>query len=209
MAPEFASNVAHCGHIPVLLISLRPRAKLSTRHDAHLFTFKGGYLRRRVVGGAAATPLFQSPMKEDADHDYSWACSNCTFQNAAGMWQCEMCSHHKPGESYYCVLVLSKHAAACFVGDSHSLLFFVVDALAGAVVLRMTDSGPAAVQATSTAPLLPMVAGDAGAGKRSRAGLQRQSSREDLPSPQHKKGGTRRTARQEGSSTRLKVGCNF
>ena len=57
-----------------------------------------------------------------------------------------MCSHHKPGESYYCVLVLSKHAAACFVGDSHSLLFFVVDALAGAVVLRMND--------------MPMVAGD-------------------------------------------------
>ena len=42
-----------------------------------------------------------------ADRDFSWACSNCTFQNAAGMWQCEMCSHHKPGESYYCVLVLS------------------------------------------------------------------------------------------------------
>ena len=139
--------------------------------------------------------FFESPMKEDADRDSSWACSNCTFQNAAGMWQCEMCSHHKPGESYYCVLVLSKHAAACFVGDSHSLLFFVVDALAGAVVLRMTDSGPAAVQATSTAPLLPMVAGDAGAGKRSRAELRRQSSRE------HKKGRTRRTARQKGSST--------
>ena len=94
-------------------------------------------------------------MKEDADRDSSWACSNCTFQNAAGMWQCEMCSHHKPGESYYCVLVLSKHAAACFVGDSHSLLFFVVDALAGAMILRMTNSGPAAVRATSTAPLLP------------------------------------------------------
>ena len=115
-----------------------------------------------------------------------------------------MCSHHKPGESYYCVLVLSKHAAACFVGDSHSLLFFVVDALAGAVVLRWTDSGPAAVQATSTAPLLPMVAGEpmvagdagAGAGKR---------SREDPPSPQHKKLRTRRTARQKGSSTGLEV----
>ena len=78
--------------------------------------------------------FFQSPMKEDAERDYSWACSNCTFQNAAGMWQCEMCSHHKPGESYYCVLVLSKHAAACFVGDSHSLLVFVVDALAGAAL---------------------------------------------------------------------------
>ena len=51
--------------------------------------------------------FFESPMKEDADRDSSWACSNCTFQNAAGMWQCEMCSHHKPGESYYCVLVLS------------------------------------------------------------------------------------------------------
>ena len=154
--------------------------------------------------------FFQSPMKEDADRDYSWACSNCTFQNAAGIWQCEMCSHHKPGESCYCVLVLSKHAAACFVGDSHSLLFFVVDALAGAMVLRMTDSGPAAVPATSTAPLLPMVAGDAGgAGKRSRAELQRQSSREGLPSPQHKKGRTRRTARQKGSSTGLEVGCNF
>ena len=42
---------------------------------------------------------FVSPMKEDADRDFSWMCSNCTFQNAAGMWQCEMCSHHKPGES--------------------------------------------------------------------------------------------------------------
>ena len=70
--------------------------------------------------------FFESPMKEDADRDYSWACSNCTFQNAAGMWQCEMCSHHKPGESYYCVLVISKHAAACFVGGSHSLLFFLL-----------------------------------------------------------------------------------
>ena len=49
--------------------------------------------------------FFQSPMKEDAERDFSWACSHCTFQNAAGMWQCEMCSHHKPGESYYCVLV--------------------------------------------------------------------------------------------------------
>ena len=35
---------------------------------------------------------FVSPMKEDADRDFSWMCSNCTFQNAAGMWQCEMCS---------------------------------------------------------------------------------------------------------------------
>ena len=31
MAPEFASNVAHCDHIPVSLIKLRPRVKLSTR----------------------------------------------------------------------------------------------------------------------------------------------------------------------------------
>ena len=31
MAPEFASNVAHCGHIPVSIIRLRPRVKLSTR----------------------------------------------------------------------------------------------------------------------------------------------------------------------------------
>ena len=31
---------------------------------------------------------FVSPMKEDADRDFSWMCSNCTFQNAAGMWQC-------------------------------------------------------------------------------------------------------------------------
>ena len=137
-------------------------------------------------------------MKRDADRGTAWTCSNCTFENAEGMWQCEMCSHHKPGESYYCVLVLSKHAAACFVGDSHSLLFFVVDALAGAVVLRWTDSGPAAVQATSTAPLLPMVAGDAGAGAGKR-------SREDPPSPQHKKLRTRRTARQKGSSTGLEV----
>ena len=152
--------------------------------------------------------FFESPMKEDADRDFSWACSNCTFQNAAGMWQCEMCSHHKPGESYYCVLVLSKHAAACFVGDSHSLLFFVVDALAGAMVLRMNYSGPTAVQATSTVPLQGNGAGDAGAGKRSRVELQRQSSR-DPPSPQHKKVRSRRTARQKGTSTGLEVGCNF
>ena len=77
------------------------------------------------------------------------------------------------------------------------------------MVLRMTDSGPAAVQATSTAPLLPMVAGDAGAGKRTRAELRRQSSREDPPPPQHKKVRTRRTARQKGSSTGLEVGCNL
>ena len=41
-------------------------------------------------------------------------------------------------------LVLSKHAAACFVGDSHSLLFFVVDALAVtilAVTVVSTDDG--------------------------------------------------------------------
>ena len=31
MAPEFASNVAHCDHIPVSLIKLRPHVKLSTR----------------------------------------------------------------------------------------------------------------------------------------------------------------------------------
>ena len=183
MVPEFASNVAHCDHIPVSLIRLRPRVKLGTRN--------------RLCSWLALR-FFESPMKEDADRDFLWACSNCTFQNAAGMWQCEMCSHHKPGESYYCVLVLSKHAAACFVGDSHSLLFFVVDALAGAMVVRMTDSGPAAVQATSTAPLLPMVAGDAGAGAGKR-------SREDPPSPQHKKLRTRRTARQKGSSTGLEV----
>ena len=31
------------------------------------------------------------PMKEDADRDYSWACSNCTFHNAAGMWPPSSC----------------------------------------------------------------------------------------------------------------------
>ena len=36
MVPEFASNVAHCDNILVALIRLRPRVKLSTRHDAHL-----------------------------------------------------------------------------------------------------------------------------------------------------------------------------
>ena len=36
MAPEFASNVAHCDHIPVSLIKLRPRVKLSTPTTAHL-----------------------------------------------------------------------------------------------------------------------------------------------------------------------------
>ena len=62
---------------------------------------------------------------------------------------------------------------------THTLYCFLLLMLLQApwlVVLRMTDSGPAAVQATSTAPLLPMVAGDAGAGKRSRAELRRQSS---------------------------------
>ena len=201
MAPEFASNVAHCDHIPVSLIKLRPRVKLGTRNRLNLLVGEVDIFDAAWWAEQQRLRFFESSMEEDADRDFSWACSNCTFQNAAGMWQCEMCSHHKPGESYYCVLVLSKHAAACFVGDSHSLLFFVVDALAGAVVLRMTDSGPAAVPATSTAPLLPMVAGDAGAGKRSRAELRRQSSREDLPSPQHKKGRTRKTARQKGSST--------
>ena len=160
MAPEFASNVAHCDHIPVSLTRLRPGVKLSTRNRLHLLVGEVGEVD--IVDAAwwaeqQRLRFFESPMKEDADRDYSWACSNCTFQNAAGIWQCEMCSHHKPGESCYCVLVLSKHAAACFVGDSHSLLFFVVDALAGAMVLRMTDSGPAAVPATSTAPLLPCV----------------------------------------------------
>ena len=60
MAPEFASNVAHCDHIPISLIKLRPRVKLSTRHDAHLLVGRDGYRRRRVVGGAAATPLFRA-----------------------------------------------------------------------------------------------------------------------------------------------------
>ena len=27
--------------------------------------------------------FYQSPMEEDADRDYSWRCSNCTYQNAA------------------------------------------------------------------------------------------------------------------------------
>ena len=63
MAPEFASNVAHCDHVPMSLIKLRPRVKLSTRHDAHLLVGRDGYRRRRVVRGAArgtaATPLFR------------------------------------------------------------------------------------------------------------------------------------------------------
>ena len=63
MAPEFASNVAHCDHVPISLIKLRPRVKLSTRHDAHLLVGRDGYRRRRVVRGAArgsaATPLFR------------------------------------------------------------------------------------------------------------------------------------------------------
>ena len=36
MAPEFTSNVAHCDHIPVSLIKLRPRVKLSTRSRLNL-----------------------------------------------------------------------------------------------------------------------------------------------------------------------------
>ena len=36
MAPEFASNVAHCDHIPVSLIRLRPRVKLGTRNRLNL-----------------------------------------------------------------------------------------------------------------------------------------------------------------------------
>ena len=65
MAPEFASNVAHFDHIPVSLIRLRPRVKLSTRSRLHLLVGEVGEVdifdadaggRGVVVGGAAATP---------------------------------------------------------------------------------------------------------------------------------------------------------
>ena len=42
MAPEFASNVAHCDNILVELIRLRPRVKLSTRHRLHLLVGEYG-----------------------------------------------------------------------------------------------------------------------------------------------------------------------
>ena len=61
--------------------------------DLHVRTLGAWWAEQQRIRG------FVSPMKEDADRDFSWMCSNCTFQNAAGMWQCEMCSHHKPGES--------------------------------------------------------------------------------------------------------------
>ena len=99
MAPEFASNVAHCGHIPVSIIRLRPRVKLSTRSRLHLLVGEVDIFDAAWWAEQQRLRFFESPMKEDADRDSSWACSNCTFQNAAGMWQCEMCSHHKPGES--------------------------------------------------------------------------------------------------------------
>ena len=46
---------------------------------------------------AAKLRTWKSSTKEDADRDYSWTCGACTFQNAQGMWQCEMCSRRKPG----------------------------------------------------------------------------------------------------------------
>ena len=46
MAPEFAFNVAHCGHIPVLLISLHPRAASSM--DAKSLYWDGA--AREVLG---------------------------------------------------------------------------------------------------------------------------------------------------------------
>ena len=63
MAPEFASNVAHCDHIPVSLIKLRPRVKLGTRNRLNLLVGEvdmdeGQRLR-----------FFESPMKEDAADD--------------------------------------------------------------------------------------------------------------------------------------------
>ena len=67
MAPEFASNVAHCDHIPVSLIRLRPRVKLSTRSRLHLLVgevgevdiFDADVVEQQRKGGAAATPLFR------------------------------------------------------------------------------------------------------------------------------------------------------
>ena len=66
MAPEFASNVAHCDQILVSLIRLRPRVKLSTRSRLHLLVGKIEYLRRRTARtrpGPSLPALFLGHLK--------------------------------------------------------------------------------------------------------------------------------------------------
>ena len=61
MAPEFASNVAHCDQILVSLIRLRPRVKLSTTHDAHLLcTLSGLSLTGLRVRGCLVDTVFRT-----------------------------------------------------------------------------------------------------------------------------------------------------
>ena len=69
MAPEFASNVAHCDHIPVSLIRLRPRVKLSTRSRLHLLVGEVDIFDAAWWAEQQRLRFFQSPMKEDADHE--------------------------------------------------------------------------------------------------------------------------------------------
>ena len=76
MAPEFASNVAHCGHIPVSLTRLRPRVKLSTagRHPSGLSlaatphpTSNGAY-RMLPLGARAAQPRWSGIPSPPSPH---------------------------------------------------------------------------------------------------------------------------------------------
>ena len=66
MAPEFASNVAHCDHIPVLLIRLRPRVKLGTRNRLHPLVGEVDIVEAAWWAEQQRLRFFESPMEEDA-----------------------------------------------------------------------------------------------------------------------------------------------
>ena len=66
MVPEFASNIAHCDHIPVLLIRLRPRVKLGTRNRLHLLVGEMDIVDAAWWAEQQRLRFFESPMEEDA-----------------------------------------------------------------------------------------------------------------------------------------------
>ena len=69
MAPEFASNVAHCDHIPASLIRLRPRVKLSARSRLHLLVGEVDISDAAWWAEQQRLRFFESPMEEDAAGD--------------------------------------------------------------------------------------------------------------------------------------------
>ena len=65
MAPEFASNVAHCDHIPVSLIKLRPRVKLGTRNRLNLLVGEVDIFDAAWWAEQQRLRFFESPTMED------------------------------------------------------------------------------------------------------------------------------------------------